>query len=69
LKRGQRHAGSPSLEASVHVRGLRVAREFTGLVDIDAHTQGRALELHMNVAPEHITSRAETPKRSSPATT
>jgi translocation and assembly module TamB len=45
--RGSGTLESPSLEASVHVRGLRVAREFTGLVDIDAHTQGRALELHM----------------------
>jgi translocation and assembly module TamB len=38
---------SPALEASMHVRELRLAREFTGLVDVDAHTQGRALELHM----------------------
>jgi translocation and assembly module TamB len=38
---------SPTFEASMHVRGLRLAREFTGFVDADAHTQGRALDLHM----------------------
>jgi translocation and assembly module TamB len=26
---------------------VRLAREFTGSVDVDAHTQGRALEMHM----------------------
>jgi translocation and assembly module TamB len=60
--RGSGTLESPSLEASVHVRGLRVAREFTGLVDIDAHTQGRALELHMtsHLNTSHLELNAET---------
>jgi len=39
---------SPSLEASVHVRNLNLAREFSGSVDAEAHTQGHALRLHMS---------------------
>jgi translocation and assembly module TamB len=39
---------APSLEASLHVRNLSVAREFSGSMDADAHTQGRVLELHMS---------------------
>ena len=33
----------PSLQASVHLTNLRLARESTGSVDIEAHTVGRAL--------------------------
>jgi translocation and assembly module TamB len=39
---------APSVQATMHLRDVRLAREFTGSVDVDAHTQGRALELHMN---------------------
>jgi translocation and assembly module TamB len=38
---------APKLQASMHVRNLQVAREFTGLMDIEAHSEGRALEIHM----------------------
>ncbi len=38
---------APTLQASMHVRNLQVAREFTGEMDADAHTQGRALDLRM----------------------
>ena len=38
----------PTLEASLHVHNLQLAREFSGSVDADAHTQGRALELRVN---------------------
>ena len=44
---GQRHARNPALQASMHVRSLELAREFNGSVDADAHTQGRALQLHV----------------------
>lgn len=39
---------NPSLQATMHVRNLELAREFKGDVDADAHTQGRALQLHVN---------------------
>lgn len=45
--RGSGTMESPSLEGSMHLRNLRLARESTGFVDADAHTQGRALQLHM----------------------
>ncbi|MFZ0275167.1 MAG: translocation/assembly module TamB domain-containing protein [Acidobacteriaceae bacterium] len=45
--RGRGTLDAPSLEASLHVRNLQVAREFTGSLDADAHTQGRALQLRM----------------------
>jgi translocation and assembly module TamB len=45
--RGSGTLDAPSLEASLHVRNLQVAREFTGSLDADAHTQGRALQLRM----------------------
>jgi len=45
--RGSGTLEAPSLEASLHVRNLQVAREFTGSLDADAHTQGRALQLRM----------------------
>ncbi|HEY1499836.1 MAG TPA: translocation/assembly module TamB domain-containing protein [Acidobacteriaceae bacterium] len=38
---------APVLEASMHVQKLQLAREFTGSVDADAHTQGRALQVHV----------------------
>ncbi len=38
----------PSLQATMHVRNLELAREFKGHVDADAHTEGRALQLHVN---------------------
>jgi translocation and assembly module TamB len=45
--RGSGTMEAPTLEASMHIRDLQLAREFTGSVDAEAHTQGRALELHM----------------------
>ncbi len=39
---------APTVEASLHVHNLQLAREFSGSVDADAHTQGRALELRVN---------------------
>ena len=38
---------NPALQATMHVRKLELAREFNGSVDADAHTQGRALQLHV----------------------
>ncbi len=38
---------APSLQASLHVRGMRLAREWTGSADAEAHTQGHTLLLHM----------------------
>ncbi|HVT99629.1 MAG TPA: translocation/assembly module TamB domain-containing protein [Acidobacteriaceae bacterium] len=38
---------NPSLQANVHVRNLELARQFKGLVDAEAHTQGRALQMHV----------------------
>lgn len=38
---------TPSLEANLHLRNLTLARQFTGSVDADAHTAGRALQLHV----------------------
>ncbi|MFZ0691673.1 MAG: translocation/assembly module TamB domain-containing protein [Acidobacteriaceae bacterium] len=60
--RGGGTVDSPTLEASVHVRGLSLAREFTGLVDVDAHTQGRALQVHMtsHLNTSHLELNAET---------
>jgi translocation and assembly module TamB len=39
---------APSMQGSVHLRDVRLAREFTGSVDVETHTQGRALEMHMH---------------------
>ena len=60
--RGGGTVDSPTLEASMHVRGLSLAREFTGLVDVDAHTQGRALQVHMtsHLNTSHLELNAET---------
>ena len=38
---------APSLQASMHVRSMRLAHEWTGSADADAHTEGHALVLHM----------------------
>jgi len=38
----------PTLQATMHVRNLELAREFKGSVDAEAHTQGRALQLHID---------------------
>jgi translocation and assembly module TamB len=38
----------PSLEAGMHIRDLSLAREFKGFVNADAHTQGHALQLHVD---------------------
>ncbi|MFP5226276.1 MAG: translocation/assembly module TamB domain-containing protein [Acidobacteriota bacterium] len=38
---------NPTLQASLHIRDLELAHQFKGDVDGDAHTQGRALELHV----------------------
>ena len=41
----------PSLQASLHIRNLSLARAATGVVDVDAHTSGQALDVH---ASAHI---------------
>jgi translocation and assembly module TamB len=46
--RGSGTVKAPSVQATIHLRDVRLAREFTGSVDVDAHTQGQALEVHMN---------------------
>ncbi|HLJ79551.1 MAG TPA: translocation/assembly module TamB domain-containing protein, partial [Acidobacteriaceae bacterium] len=38
---------TPSLEANLHLRNLTLAKESTGSVDAEAHTAGRALQLHV----------------------
>lgn len=38
---------TPTVEANLHVRNLTLARESTGSVDAEAHTVGRALQLHL----------------------
>ena len=37
----------PIIEANMRVRGLELARQFKGSVDADAHSRGRALQLHV----------------------
>ncbi|MGA7521900.1 MAG: translocation/assembly module TamB domain-containing protein [Acidobacteriaceae bacterium] len=39
---------NPFLEATAHIRNLRAAREFTGFVNLDAHTQDHTLLAHVN---------------------
>ncbi|MGA8110239.1 MAG: translocation/assembly module TamB domain-containing protein, partial [Acidobacteriaceae bacterium] len=46
--RGDGTFDDPSLQASVHLTNLRVARESTGSVDIEAHTVGRALQTQVS---------------------
>jgi translocation and assembly module TamB len=46
--RGSGPVDSPSLQAALHVRKLSLARESTGLVDVEAHTAGHALETHVS---------------------
>lgn len=43
--RGSGTVENPSLQASVHLRNLELARESKGSVDAEAHTVGRELEL------------------------
>lgn len=54
---------NPSLQASAHLRDLRVAREFTGFVDLDAHTQGGNLltrtTAHLSTATLDLTSQTQ----------
>lgn len=38
---------APSLDATLHVRDLTLAKETTGTVDAEAHSTGRALQLHV----------------------
>jgi len=37
----------PSLQASAHLTSLRLAREFTGFIDLEAHSQGRDVLAHV----------------------
>lgn len=52
--RGSGTFENPALQASLHLRNLSVARESTGFVDADAHTEGHALlfnlTAHLNTA-------------------
>lgn len=45
--RGSGTLDAPSLQANLHLRNLSLARESTGFVDAEAHTQGRTLQLHL----------------------
>ncbi|HEX4005402.1 MAG TPA: translocation/assembly module TamB domain-containing protein [Acidobacteriaceae bacterium] len=45
--RGGGTLASPTLEASLHIAKLTLARESTGDVDAEAHTEGRTLRLHV----------------------
>jgi len=53
---------NPSLQATMHVRNLELAREFKGSVEAEAHTQGRALDLHIvsHVNTSHLELTSET---------
>jgi translocation and assembly module TamB len=63
----QAHGGgtlqNPSLEASAQIRNLRAAREFTGSVNLDAHTQDHTLlahvAAHLNTSTLDLTSRTQ----------
>jgi translocation and assembly module TamB len=54
---------NPSLQASAHLRNLRLARESTGFVDLEAHTQGHALQArmtaHLNTATLDLRSETQ----------
>lgn len=54
---------TPSLQASLHVRNLTLARESTGFVDVEANTQGRTLQVHLsshlNTATVDLTSETQ----------
>ncbi|MGA8531961.1 MAG: hypothetical protein WB622_19720, partial [Acidobacteriaceae bacterium] len=54
---------NPSIQASAHLRNLRLAREFTGFVDLDAHTQDHALvsrmAAHLNTATLDLNSETQ----------
>ncbi len=45
--RGSGTMETPTFEASMRMRDLRLAGQFAGQLDAEAHTQGRALQLHM----------------------
>ncbi|HEY1809483.1 MAG TPA: translocation/assembly module TamB domain-containing protein [Acidobacteriaceae bacterium] len=45
--RGSGTLQNPALQATAHIRNMRAAREFTGFVDLDAHTQDHALLAHL----------------------
>jgi translocation and assembly module TamB len=45
---GSGSVDAPSLQASLHVRNLSLARESTGFVDLEAHTAGRTLQTHVS---------------------
>jgi translocation and assembly module TamB len=53
--RGSGTLEEPSLQASAHLINLRVARESTGFVDVEAHTAGKALELKVSAHLNHST--------------
>ncbi|HKR28006.1 MAG TPA: translocation/assembly module TamB domain-containing protein, partial [Acidobacteriaceae bacterium] len=44
---GSGPVSAPSLDATLHVRDLTLAKESTGTVDAEAHSTGRALHLHV----------------------
>jgi len=61
--RGSGTLDNPTLQASLHLRNLSLARESTGFVDADAHTQGHALLLnltaHLNTASLDLKSETQ----------
>jgi translocation and assembly module TamB len=54
---------TPALQASLHIRNLSLARESTGSVDVEAHTNGHTLLVqansHLNTATVTLTSETE----------
>ncbi|MFZ0631838.1 MAG: translocation/assembly module TamB domain-containing protein [Acidobacteriaceae bacterium] len=46
--RGSGTLQNPSLQAGAHLENLRLAREFNGFVNLDAHTQDHALVAHLS---------------------
>jgi translocation and assembly module TamB len=54
---------NPSLQANLHIRNLTLARESTGFVNAEAHTEGQALLLHLtshlNTATVDLNDRTE----------
>ena len=61
--RGSGPVRAPSLQASLHVRNLTLARESTGFVDMEATTEGRTLRVHLsselNTATVDLTSETQ----------
>ncbi|HZZ38017.1 MAG TPA: translocation/assembly module TamB domain-containing protein [Acidobacteriaceae bacterium] len=61
--RGSGTLQNPSLQASAHIRNLHAAREFTGFVDLDAHTQDHALlarvTAHLNTSTLDLRSQTQ----------